>query len=301
MTDRLSTIEKYAQPEVIEFWRRFSQQGLQKCESEMLARYAPPPARVIDLGCGAGRVGLALKNSGYAVTGLDLVWPMIHTARDLYAENHIAPNLLQADIRSTPCADDQYDVALIFIAAIQHIPRRVARRSVLAEVARITRSGGVLILALDNLAPALTCYLWWAWRKARSISKRSSNGHSIDHTSANDMLESRRVNRSAVSWHARGLARTLRWRTWTGLIDLARHAHLLRGEIGDTLIDQVSLTPTRGMVYYHVYRHMELIEDAASAGLTLLGYHDGRELNEEQKFTPRVRQLDKQVLYAFRH
>ncbi|HZY45073.1 MAG TPA: class I SAM-dependent methyltransferase, partial [Anaerolineae bacterium] len=298
---RLNTIEKYTQPEVIEFWRRFSQQGLQKCESEMLARYAPPPARMIDLGCGAGRVGIALKDSSYAVTGLDLVWPMIRTARELYAENNIAPNLLQADIRSVPCANDHYDVALIFIAALQHISGRIARREVFAEVSRIIRSDGVLILALDNLAPALTCYGWWVWRKVRSILKPSSNGHAIDHTAADDLLESRRMNRSTLSWHARGLARTLRWRTWTGLIDRARQAHLLRGEIGDTAIDQVSLTPTRGMVYYHVYRHAELIDDAASAGLTLLGYHDGRELNEGQTFTPRVRQLDKQVLYAFRH
>jgi ubiquinone/menaquinone biosynthesis C-methylase UbiE len=300
MTNRLSTIEKYAQPEVIEFWRRFSQQGLQKCESEMLARYAPPPARVIDLGCGGGRVGIALKQSGYQVSGLDLVRDMIGIARELYAENQIALRLMQADIRSIPCADDRYDVALIFIAALQHIPARPNRRKVLGEVARILRSGGVLILALDNLAPALTCYLWWAWRKARSISGRSHNGHSIDRTSADDLLESRRMNRSAMSWHARGIARTLRWRTWNGLIDAARQVRLVRGEIGDTAIDQVSLTPTQGMVYYHLYGHAELIEDAASAGLTLLGYHDGRELNEGQEFAPRVRQLDKQVLYAFR-
>jgi len=297
--NRLSTIEKYTQPEVVEFWRRFSQQGLQKCESEMLARYAPSPARVIDLGCGAGRVGVALKNSGYEVTGLDLVWPMIRTARDLYAENILPLRLLQADIRSIPCANEQYDVALVFIAALQHIPGRDARREVLAQVARIIRSGGVLILALDNLAPALTCYLWWAWRKVRSIFKRSSNDPSTDRTSADELLESRRTNRSAIGWHVRGLARTLRWRTWTGWIDAARKTHLIHGEIGDTWIDQVSLTATQGMVYYHLYRHVELIEDATAAGLALLGYHDGRELNEGRVFALRVRQLDKQVLYAF--
>jgi SAM-dependent methyltransferase len=296
----LSTIEKYAQPEVVDFWRRFSHEGLQKCESEMLVRYAPAPARVIDLGCGAGRVGIALKNSGYEVTGLDLVWPMIRTARDLYAENNLPPRLIQADIRSIPCANEQYDVALIFIAALQHIPDRSARRAVLAEVLRIIRSGGVLILALDNLAPALTCYGWWAWRKARSFFKRSSTGHMFDRASADALLESQRANQSAVSWHARGIARTLRWRTWTGMIDVARKAHLIQGEAGDTAIDQVSLKPTQGKVYYHLYRHAELIEDAAWAGLTLLGYHAGRELNEGQEFAPRVRQLDKQVLYAFK-
>ena len=104
----------------------------------------------------------------------------------------------------------------------------------------------------------------------------------------------------AWGWHARGIARTLRWRTWNGLIDVGRRARLARGEAGDTEIDQVSLTPTRGLVYYHIYRHAELVEDAAIGGFALVGYHSGRELSEGRSFVPRVRQLDKQVLYAFR-
>src|SRR5919205_253076 len=108
---RLSTVEKYAQPEVVEFWREFSLQGLQVCEEEMLARYAPPPARVLDLGCGSGRAGLALTPRGYQVTGLDLSWQMLAAARELSA----AGCLLQADLKAIPCADESYDVALVLI------------------------------------------------------------------------------------------------------------------------------------------------------------------------------------------
>lgn len=46
---------KYAQREVLYFWRQFGRQRLQEAESHMLQMYAPPPARVLDLGCGAGR------------------------------------------------------------------------------------------------------------------------------------------------------------------------------------------------------------------------------------------------------
>ena len=102
-----------------------------------------------------------------------------------------------------------------------------------------------------------------------------------------------------MTWHARGLARTLRWRTWNGALDLGRALRGAEAEIGDTAIEQVSLTPTPGAVYYHIYRHQELVTDAALAGLNMLGYYSGRELSEDQTFTPRVRQLDKQVLYAF--
>ena len=297
---RLSIAEKYAQPDIVNFWRKFSEQGLQYCEEAMLACYAPPPAHVLDLGCGSGRAGLALASSGYTVTGIDLVWEMIHAARDEYQRTFIELRLVQADMRAIPCADAQHDVALVFIAAVQHVEGCEARRHAFVEIARVLRPGGVLILAIDNLAPALTCYAWWAWRKLTSISRPSRRMLDWQPASADRMLQSRRSGMSALTWHARGVARTLRWRTWNGIVDLARKAHLLRGEAGDTAIDQVSLMTTPGLVYYHIYRHAELVADVEAGGFALMGYHSGRELSEDQTFTPRVRQLDKQVLYGFR-
>jgi SAM-dependent methyltransferase len=303
---RLSTAEKYAQPQVVEFWRTFSTQGLQACEAEMLARYAPPaPARVLDLGCGGGRAGLALMPRGYDVTGLDLSGQMLVAAQALFGEAQLDTNLVQADLRAIPASGASYDIALVFIAALQHIPTQRARRTVFAEIARVLRPGGVLILALDNLAPALTCYAWWGWRKISGASltpngTEAQTANSVQTQAADALLESGSGGVSALTWHARGLFKTLRWRTWTGTVDLVRAMGERDTEIGDTDIEQVSLTPTPGQVYYHLYRHAELVEDAAQAGLKLLGYHSGRELSEHQTFTPRVRQLDKQVLYAFR-
>jgi SAM-dependent methyltransferase len=207
--------------------------------------------------------------------------------------------LLQADIQAIPCAAGSFDAALIFIAALQHIPGRIARQETLAEIGRILRPGGVLILALDNVAPALTCYAWWAWRKFGSIGKRVSSSSPIQETAADNLIYANRTQVSGLIWHMRGLLRTLRWRTWTGFIDLLRRFHLVGGEKGDTWITQVSLTPTPGRVYYHIYEYNDLVEDAAAANLALLACHSGRELSENREFPPRVRHLDKQVFYAF--
>lgn len=51
----MDVVTKYAQPEVLSFWRQFGRQGLQVAESRMSQLYASPPARVLDLGCGVGR------------------------------------------------------------------------------------------------------------------------------------------------------------------------------------------------------------------------------------------------------
>ncbi len=293
----ISTVDKYAQSAVVQFWQEFARQGLQVCEQEMLARYAPPPpARILDLGCGSGRAGIALTPRGYAVTGLDLAWNMLAAARELSRD----ARLVQADLRQIPHAEKSFDVVLILIAALQHVPTRAARREAFADIARVLRPYGVLVLALDNLAPALTCYAWWGWHKLTSARRLASNGASEKaHARADALLESNRGNTAAWLWHTRGILRTLRWRTLNGWLDTARRAHMLRGELGDTAIEQVSLTPTPGRVYYHLYRHTELISDARAGGLELRGYHSGRELSEAKTFSPRVRQLDKQVLYAF--
>jgi len=82
----LSLQEKYSQAEVVAFWTRFAASGLQAAEARMLERYAPPPpARVLDIGCGAGRVTLALAPCGYAVDGLDLTAAMVEAAHALAA------------------------------------------------------------------------------------------------------------------------------------------------------------------------------------------------------------------------
>jgi ubiquinone/menaquinone biosynthesis C-methylase UbiE len=299
----LSVAKKYAQAEVISFWQQFSRQGLQASEEIMLARYAPGPGQVLDLGCGSGRAGLALASRGYKVVGLDVVWEMAQAARAMYLQRELTPVVLQADMRAIPCASDSYDVVLVLIAALQHIQGRAARQAALAEIARVLRPNGVLILALDNIAPALTCYMWWGWRRLRAMRRKVpvaiANERWRQDTAADDLLSSRRHQVSGWRWHARGLGRTLRWRTWPGLLDVARKARIIRGTVGDTFITQVSLEPTPGYVYYHIYNHQELMADAAAGGLVLKGYHSGRELNEAREFSPRVRQLDKQVFYAF--
>jgi hypothetical protein len=274
---------------------------LQAGEWEMLRRYAPVEHywNVIDLGCGGGRAGLALAPAGYRVTGLDITWEMTQTTREAYLAYNLPPDVLQADILNLPCVAGSYDVALIFIAALQHISGRKERQKTLAEIGRILRPGGVLILALDNIAPALTCYSWWGWRKLASFRGKSSSNSATQETTADHLIYSNRTRVSGLGWHLRGLARTLRWRTWTGFIDLLRQFQLLKGHKGDTFIDQVSLNPTPGRVYYHIYEYNELVEDATVANLALIACHSGRELSENRDFPPRVRQLDKQVFYAF--
>lgn len=51
-------------------------------EATLVARLVEPPARVLDAGCGTGRVAIRLAGLGYAVVGVDIDASMLREARD---------------------------------------------------------------------------------------------------------------------------------------------------------------------------------------------------------------------------
>lgn len=292
--ERLSATQKYAQPEVVEFWRGFSRQGLQRCEQEMVTRYLPPGGRLLDLGCGSGRAVLALERAGYRVTGLDLSLEMLAAGRSLSA----AMVLAGANLLSLPFVDQSFDGLLMFFGALQHLPGRAARQRALAEMARVTRPGGRLILGLDNIAPGLSCYAYWLARRGRQVINPEKLGTRL--TSADATLWSRQTRRvKPWVWHGRGLLRSLRWRTWPGLVDLVRQLRSTGPEPGEVQVAQFALPVTPGRIAYHLYRPAELIAEAEQAGWRRLGFHSGAELNENRVYPAFARNGDKQLFFGF--
>lgn len=291
---KLSVEEKYAQPEVVSCWQNLSREGLQKCEQEMAFRYLPPTGRLLDIGCGSGRAVLALDQQGYQVTGVDLSLAMLAAGRNLSAQARFSG----ANLLALPFADNAFQAAFMFFGALQHIPNRNNRRRAMVEMARVVQPQGRLILGLDNLAPSLSCYFYWLKQKLTATKRAPSP----EATRADTTLwgrETRRIH--PLVWHLRGVARSLRWRTWPGLVDLARRLNPFPGsaEPGDLQVAQFSLQPTPGKLYYHVYRAGELVEDAARAGWRLLGHYSGTELSEARVYPPLIRGQDKQQFFAF--
>jgi SAM-dependent methyltransferase len=233
-----------------------------------------------------------LGQQGYIVTGIDLSLPMLSAGRNLSGATRFGG----ANLLALPFANVSFDAVFMFFGALQHIPGRATRRQAIAEMGRVTRPTGRLILGLDNLAPSLICYFYWFKEKWLVPTQPASTAPST----ADATLWSREARRtSPLVWHAKGLARTLRWRTWPGLVDLARRFNPNGAEPGDTQVAQFSLKATPGMIYYHLYQTDELIADAASAGWRLLGHHSGTELNEDRVYPPSVRRQDKQQFFAF--
>ena len=103
----------------------------------------PSGGSVLDAGCGTGRALPALRDAvgpTGTVIGADFTPQMLETARDHGRARHAV--LVLADARRLPFADARLD-AVFAAGLVQHMPDPAAG---LAELARVTRPGGRLII-----------------------------------------------------------------------------------------------------------------------------------------------------------
>ncbi len=97
--------------------------------------------RVLDVGCGTGVLAGRLAARGYEVTGLDPSQGML----DVLATDHPEVEAIRGSGDELPFGDASFDV-VITVAALHHIADASAVRATLAEMARVTRPGGRIVV-----------------------------------------------------------------------------------------------------------------------------------------------------------
>jgi ubiquinone/menaquinone biosynthesis C-methylase UbiE len=98
--------------------------------------------RLLDLGAGTGRIGIPFVAAGDDYVGVDLSFGMLSEFRRRAAECAAAPRLAQADGERLPFADASFDAVML----IQVFGGMRGWRRLLAEVRRVLRGAGVLVL-----------------------------------------------------------------------------------------------------------------------------------------------------------
>ncbi|RKR91537.1 methyltransferase family protein [Micromonospora pisi] len=103
-----------------------------------------PDARVLDYGCGYGRVMAELSEHGFSdVSGVDLSPALIERGRQLHADLHFSVLPSPPDL---PCAAASLDVVLLF-AVLTCVPDDDAQRALVAELSRVLAPGGLLYVS----------------------------------------------------------------------------------------------------------------------------------------------------------
>jgi ubiquinone/menaquinone biosynthesis C-methylase UbiE len=105
--------------------------------------------RLLDLGCGSGRIGAAFVAAGDLYVGADLSVGMLHAftqRRDLPADR--TPLLVQADGESLPFSDLYFDAVLL----MQVLSAARGWRQLVTEASRVLRDAGSLLVG-RTIAP----------------------------------------------------------------------------------------------------------------------------------------------------
>ena len=108
-----------------------------------LAGVADPCSHVLDVGCGTGLSGVALRDAGFTrLDGCDFSPPMLERA----AETGVYRRLFEADLNTGLGTDDAYDHAVaVGVFSFGHI-----RPDALREVLRVVRAGGAVVVGVND-------------------------------------------------------------------------------------------------------------------------------------------------------
>ena len=107
---------------------------------------------VLELGCGSGRVGIAVAEAGYEVHGIDTSNPMLAIARDKVRGRRLPVTFASGDMRRF---DSRRAFGLVFCAldTLLHLQSRADLHDTLAAAYGALRPGGLLAFDILNPAP----------------------------------------------------------------------------------------------------------------------------------------------------
>ncbi len=120
-------------------------------DTRLLDRFITGGGRLIDLGCGTGRLVLHFLRSGLKVTGLDMSEYMLSIASEKIAAAGLKATFVQRDMRDlADFPDNKYHYATCMFSTLGMVPGRDARTRVAEEVRRILAPDGMFFVHAHN-------------------------------------------------------------------------------------------------------------------------------------------------------
>lgn len=147
----------------VPFWRRLASRAR---------------GRVLELGCGTGRVSLPLARAGVSLVGVDRSAPMLDRARRRIGKNpaksgsHAVPlRLVRGDIRALPFPPGEFEMVLAPYGILQSLLADRDLRATLESVSRVLAPGGTFGIDLVPDVPR-----WREYRNRVQLRGRAASG-----------------------------------------------------------------------------------------------------------------------------
>jgi ubiquinone/menaquinone biosynthesis C-methylase UbiE len=123
-------------------------EGFTQAEYDFVLGKVSADQQVLDIGCGTGRFTVPMAAVGAQVTGLDISRAMLDVTQSKLTAHGLSADLHEGDMADLPFGDNSFDVVTSMLA-LMHVPLE-DRGRVFAEIGRVLRPGGRLIIGVKN-------------------------------------------------------------------------------------------------------------------------------------------------------
>lgn len=137
--------------------------GLWESERVLITKHLRLDDRILELGCGGGRVALGLLRLGYRnVTATDFSDVMVSLAKGVLAEADPDWERLvaQEDATDLTYPDGSFDGAIFAFNGLMCLPSRGHRLAALRSIRRVLRPGGVFIFTASDREKGANAAYW---------------------------------------------------------------------------------------------------------------------------------------------
>mgnify|MGYP003333524699 FL=1 len=137
--------------------------GLWASERALIGRHFSPGHRILELGCGGGRVALGLLREGYGdVVATDFSPIMVGLARAVLGDHDPAweQKVSQQDATSLTFPDASFDRAIFAFNGLMCLPNRSHRLAALRSIHRVLRPDGILLFTASDREKGANAAYW---------------------------------------------------------------------------------------------------------------------------------------------
>ena len=136
---------------------------------------AAQQGRVLELGCGTGRITLPVARAGARIVGIDRSAPMLARARTRLRRARLSALLLRGDIRDLPFRRrGTFDLVMAPYGILQSLIRERDLRATLDAAFTVLGRGGLFVI---DLVPDLP--RWSEYERRVSLAGRKGGGHVV--------------------------------------------------------------------------------------------------------------------------
>ncbi len=106
----------------------------------------PPAGRVLDVGCGYGRIAIPLAEQGYEVTGFDISRNLLRAARREASRRRLGIRFDEGSMTALPYESGTFDAVVCLWTAFHELLEEAEQVAALGEMVRVLREGGVGVI-----------------------------------------------------------------------------------------------------------------------------------------------------------